>query len=168
MSFPGLAAVKASYSMLMDGQTEAVCSSPLVLALIPNTSNVQLAQTLQRLIRSLHHQLSQLQQQLHLDPGSENLLRVSDDCPQSPIFSVLTAEPRSLAAYCQGKGIIIRAIVPPTVPAGSERVRVCLHAGNTEAQVEKLVETMKEWVALARRQASSDPRELSAQERARL
>lgn len=41
--------------------------------------------------------------------------------------------------------MMVRAVVPPTVPEGTSRVRVCLHAGNTEADVERLVTAMEEW-----------------------
>jgi len=38
----------------------------------------------------------------------------------------------------------VRAVVPPTVP--SRRVRVCLHAGNTEAEVLGLVKRVERWM----------------------
>jgi 8-amino-7-oxononanoate synthase len=41
--------------------------------------------------------------------------------------------------------MMVRAVVPPTVPAGTERVRICLHAGNTVAEVEKLVLALQRW-----------------------
>jgi 8-amino-7-oxononanoate synthase len=41
--------------------------------------------------------------------------------------------------------MMIRAVVPPTVPLGTERVRVCLHAGNTAAEIAKLVSVLEEW-----------------------
>jgi 8-amino-7-oxononanoate synthase len=41
--------------------------------------------------------------------------------------------------------MMIRAVVPPTVPQGTERVRVCLHAGNTVAEVSGLVRVLEEW-----------------------
>lgn len=34
----------------------------------------------------------------------------------------------------------------PTVPKGTERVRICVHAGNTVEDVEALVEAVREWV----------------------
>jgi 8-amino-7-oxononanoate synthase len=40
----------------------------------------------------------------------------------------------------------VRGIVPPTVPEGGERVRICLHAGNTKEQVEGLVDVVEAWV----------------------
>lgn len=41
--------------------------------------------------------------------------------------------------------MIVRAVVSPTVPLGTERVRVCLHAGNTVEEVENLVEALQRW-----------------------
>ncbi len=41
---------------------------------------------------------------------------------------------------------MVRAIVPPTVPEGTQRVRVCLHAGNTKEDVEGLVRAIKGWL----------------------
>ena len=34
----------------------------------------------------------------------------------------------------------------PTVPKGKERVRVCLHAGNTTEEVNKLIAGIVSWV----------------------
>jgi 8-amino-7-oxononanoate synthase len=44
---------------------------------------------------------------------------------------------------------MVRAVVPPTVPEGTERVRVCLHAGNSVEQIQALVRSLESW-ALAR------------------
>lgn len=41
---------------------------------------------------------------------------------------------------------MVRPIVPPTVPEGTQRVRVCLHAGNSLEDVRKLVERIKAWL----------------------
>lgn len=43
----------------------------------------------------------------------------------------------------------MRAIVAPTVPVGAERVRVCLHAGNSFEEVERLVRVVGRWVKRA-------------------
>jgi 8-amino-7-oxononanoate synthase len=39
-----------------------------------------------------------------------------------------------------------RPITWPTVPKGKDRVRVCLHAGNTRSDVDRLIEGMMQWV----------------------
>lgn len=70
----------------------------------------------------------------------------AEEAPRSPIIPVFTSQPRSLAQFCQERGFTVRPIVAPTVPKGSERVRICVHAGNTVAEVQGLVEAIKLWV----------------------
>ena len=45
---------------------------------------------------------------------------------------------------------MVRPIVPPTVPEGTQRVRVCLHAGNSFGDVERLVGRIGEWLEVMR------------------
>ena len=47
---------------------------------------------------------------------------------------------------------MIRAIVPPTVPKGTERVRVCLHAGNTLEEIDALIERIDQWLSVSKAQ----------------
>ena len=42
------------------------------------------------------------------------------------------------------KGFDVRAIKSPTVKAGAERLRICLHATNTKQELAELVETLKQ------------------------
>ncbi|MBI1807483.1 MAG: 8-amino-7-oxononanoate synthase [Ignavibacteria bacterium] len=46
---------------------------------------------------------------------------------------------RSLAHHVQEAGFDVRPILHPTVPRGKERLRICLHAFNTEAEIEDLL-----------------------------
>lgn len=46
---------------------------------------------------------------------------------------------------------MVRPIVPPTVPEGTQRVRVCLHAGNSKEDVDALVERIRAWLTARRR-----------------
>lgn len=62
---------------------------------------------------------------------------------------------------------MIRAVVPPTVPWGTERVRVCLHAGNTLEEVERLVRVLEEWCD-KQIQGCIDEQEVNCTDRARL
>jgi 8-amino-7-oxononanoate synthase len=52
--------------------------------------------------------------------------------------------------------------VPPTVPEGAERVRICLHAGNTVEDVEGLVRIVGIWAREQNRAQNGE------EERARL
>ncbi|TKX24588.1 aminotransferase-like protein 2 [Elsinoe australis] len=125
LSFPSLALIRAAYSLMVEGHT-----APLVAQLRRNMA------TLQRGLVRLHDALP---------CEASDVLRVTMGEPQSPIFSVQTCDPRGLAKWCQDRGYVVRPIVPPTVPKGSERVRVCLHAGNGEGEIEGLVRCVGEW-----------------------
>ena len=50
-----------------------------------------------------------------------------------------------------------RPITWPTVPNGKDRVRVCLHAGNSWGEIDGLIEAILEWavdiVAKSKREA---------------
>ncbi|KAF1824926.1 PLP-dependent transferase [Dissoconium aciculare CBS 342.82] len=127
MAYPAQAAVRASYSFLMEGKT------------------VSLMRDLQVLIEALHVRLLEMQESLQLPQGQERLIQCPSRCPKTPIFAVLSSDPKALAEHCQRRGFVVRSIMPPTVPAGSERVRVCLHAGNTIDQIDRLVATMRSW-----------------------
>ncbi|PIL32396.1 hypothetical protein GSI_05642 [Ganoderma sinense ZZ0214-1] len=63
----------------------------------------------------------------------------------TPIVPVLTPHPRPLSAHLRARGLNARPITWPTVPKGADRIRVCLHAGNTREDVERLVEGIIEW-----------------------
>src|SRR3954451_8562850 len=82
-----------------------------------------------------------------LNSRTNFLIQIPVEIPQSPIFSLLTPEPRSLAKYCQEAGFVVRPIVPPTA---TSRVRICLHSGNSFEDVERLVARIREWLVLTK------------------
>lgn len=84
--------------------------------------------------------------QLQRIHAPNTLLTIPFECPKSPIFALLTLHARELAKHCQDGGFVVRAVVPPTVPVGTERVRICLHTGNTEEQIDGLVRRVQSWV----------------------
>lgn len=49
----------------------------------------------------------------------------------------------SAAAALQKEGVDVRAVRAPTVSAGSERLRICLHAFNTEEETDLLLSLLK-------------------------
>ncbi|RDW71538.1 hypothetical protein BP6252_08101 [Coleophoma cylindrospora] len=129
ISFPALVAIKTTTSFMMRGGT------------------VALSNHLWALVEHLYDQLKILDTTMAAHAYSRGLLRIPRECPQSPIFSVLTNEPRALANACQNAGFVVRAIVPPTVPHGGERVRICLHAGNTKEESDMLLATIGLWLS---------------------
>jgi len=65
---------------------------------------------------------------------------------QTPIQGVIipgNEKVRAAAASLQANGLDVRAILYPTVPKGSERLRVVLHAFNTEEEVLRLTSLLK-------------------------
>ncbi|KQT19925.1 8-amino-7-oxononanoate synthase [Methylobacterium sp. Leaf399] len=64
---------------------------------------------------------------------------------QSPIVPIHVGEAASalaLSAALEERGFLVVAIRPPTVPAGTARLRVALSAAHTEAQVDALAEAI--------------------------
>ncbi len=60
----------------------------------------------------------------------------------SPIQGIIIGDSfkaRSLSEHLFTKNIFVKAILPPTVPAGTERLRICLHSFNTEAEIDLLL-----------------------------
>jgi len=134
--------IRTAYELLHEGKTEPV-SLPHS-KLYTDAEVTDRPMKLQANLRALtQHLRNRLKDYLHAADGS--VLQV-DHVPNSPIFSLRTPFPRQLASACQQQGFVVRAIMPPTVPAGKERVRVCLHAGNTTAEIDDLVRTIERWV----------------------
>ncbi|MDX1444484.1 MAG: 8-amino-7-oxononanoate synthase [Gammaproteobacteria bacterium] len=61
-----------------------------------------------------------------------------------PIVVGSAEEALALSAKLYEKGLLVTAIRPPTVPAGTARLRVTLSAAHTEAQVDRLLGTLDE------------------------
>lgn len=60
----------------------------------------------------------------------------------SPIQSIRVpgnGAARQVAGHLQMQGFDVRAILSPTVPAGTERLRICLHAFNTIPEIDELL-----------------------------
>lgn len=66
--------------------------------------------------------------------------------PPAPIIPILSPTPHALSAFLLERGFVVRPVVPPTVPPGGERVRVCLRAGMERDVLERLVAAFGEWV----------------------
>ncbi|KAL2837547.1 pyridoxal phosphate-dependent transferase [Aspergillus pseudodeflectus] len=129
LGFPFLASIRSAYELLAEGET------------------VQLQRRLGQLIIYFRSRLESL---IAWGPA---VLEI-DHFTNSPIFSLRSHVPRELASVCQQEGYIVRAIMPPTVPAGKERVRVCLHAGNTMEEIDGLIETIQKWLHQTKKNAA--------------
>ncbi len=72
----------------------------------------------------------------------------------SPIFPLLSTEVASLATYLCSKGYAAQMIPYPAVPKGQERVRVVMHTGNTNDDIDVFAQAIEEWVVTQSRQFS--------------
>lgn len=72
-------------------------------------------------------------------------LRLMDSpTPIQPILIGGSAQAMALSVELRQRGILVGAIRPPTVPAGTARLRVTLSASHTEAQVDRLLVALAE------------------------
>ncbi|KAJ2927519.1 hypothetical protein H1R20_g9575, partial [Candolleomyces eurysporus] len=63
----------------------------------------------------------------------------------SPIFAIFSPDVVALQNHLNKKGYAARALAPPAVPRGKERLRIVIHAGNSQEQIKSLVEALREW-----------------------
>ena len=49
---------------------------------------------------------------------------------------------KTLAERLQVQGLGVLPILAPTVPAGQERLRVCLHSFNTEEEIKRFIDLL--------------------------
>ncbi|KAF8874003.1 pyridoxal phosphate-dependent transferase [Infundibulicybe gibba] len=136
LSYSNIIAADASFDMLQNGIAQSRATYLLALT-------EHFTQQLRPRLADIPPSLLQLPPHLSA-PG-----------PASPIIPILTAHPRPLSAYLLALGMNARPITWPTVPRGMDRVRVCLHAGNTRADVERLVDGMVRWACEVRDSPSS-------------
>jgi 8-amino-7-oxononanoate synthase len=69
---------------------------------------------------------------------------------RSPIVSVVVGEPQravALAAHLRRRGLYAPAIRPPTVPAGTSRLRITLRAGHRREEIDLLAAGIGETLA---------------------
>jgi 8-amino-7-oxononanoate synthase len=79
---------------------------------------------------------------------SLNISEVSFQLNNTPIQSIIIPgndNVISFSHHLSENGFYVKAILSPTVAAGSERVRICLHSFNTSEQIDKLISTIKNY-----------------------
>lgn len=67
--------------------------------------------------------------------------------PASPIVPYRTPHAKAMAAFLQEQGFLVRGVCYPTVPRGEERVRICIHTHNTDAEIDALAAAIAQWNA---------------------
>ncbi|PPQ85644.1 LOW QUALITY PROTEIN: hypothetical protein CVT25_012766 [Psilocybe cyanescens] len=148
LSYANIVAADCSFDMLIDGTAQHVTFLPadiskLMMAQLSNhllELSTYFADTLRPLLTSQNIPATLVSLPSHLQ-----LRQSSSSHLASPIIPVLTPHPRPLSAYLLALSMNARPITWPTVPKGKDRVRVCLHAGNTKSDVDRLIKGVVAW-----------------------
>lgn len=64
------------------------------------------------------------------------------DSPIQTLFIAGNEAAKNAAMQIRSKGLEVRAILSPTVPKGTERIRICLHSFNTSEEIKYLMHTI--------------------------
>ena len=71
--------------------------------------------------------------------NSNNVSFINSHSPIQGIVMGDNFKTKLLATHLFGKGFFVRPILSPTVPAGKERIRICLHSFNTANEIDNLL-----------------------------
>lgn len=103
-------------------------------------------------IKIAYQMLNEAGKEINALKNNINLFNQQVKPPVQPLISSISAihclpvygnhNARTVALQVQNAGLDVRAILSPTVPVGEERLRICLHAFNTAAEMKLLTETL--------------------------
>ncbi len=82
-----------------------------------------------------------------LEPMLVKELQTESSSPVQPIVVPGNEEAGNLARALREKGFNLKAVLAPTVPAGKERLRICLHVYNTEKEIEDLIKAIARYLS---------------------
>jgi 8-amino-7-oxononanoate synthase len=96
-----------------------------------------------RVFPGMHAERQQLQLLIQqFQSASISYEKLLSSTPIQVVIIPGNEEVKNIAGRLQQNGLDVRAILYPTVPKGSERLRVVLHAFNTSDEVDKLVKIL--------------------------
>ncbi len=110
-----------------------------VKSLVAVNQAYQLLQKSEDLIKQLHELIRYFKNHLSENPKAQ--LIVSNSAIQSIIVTG-NDKVKKLASILQQGGYDVRPILSPTVPKGKERLRICIHAFNTQSQIQGLCDSI--------------------------
>ncbi|UZS72344.1 8-amino-7-oxononanoate synthase [Pseudomonas syringae] len=113
-----------------------------------------------QLLRSEHwrrEHLTRLIQQFRRGAEQIGLQLMDSFTPIQPIMIGDASRALRLSQLLRERGLLVTAIRPPTVPAGSARLRVTLSAAHSEADVQLLLSTLEQCYPLLDASHSSEP-----------
>ncbi|KAA8693546.1 8-amino-7-oxononanoate synthase [Pseudomonas caricapapayae] len=113
-----------------------------------------------QLLRTEHwrrEHLARLIQQFRHGAGQIGLQLMDSFTPIQPIMIGDAGQALRLSTLLRERGLLVTAIRPPTVPAGSARLRVTLSAAHSEADVQLLLNALEQCYPLLDASQPSEP-----------
>lgn len=148
LSYANVVAADCSFDMLENGIAEKVSTAVTVLCMctqLLSQLSSDLLLLVSHFITSLNIQLGQHKVPVTILSLPPHLTTLNSTSLLPPIIPLLTAHPHSLSEHLLSLGLHARPITYPTVPKGKGRVRVCLHSGNSQKEVDILVSGCITW-----------------------
>lgn len=124
-------------------------SHPFIYSTAPSPIQIWLCRLQLTRLKQEHWRLEQIQSRIRLwQKKVFSLSQAYSSNPQSPVQFISVAGnevAKSLFNHLQKLDIQIKPMLSPTVPKGKERIRVSLHAYNSEAEIDRFLEALKEF-----------------------
>lgn len=98
-------------------------------------------------VAQMEQERQKLRANIHYFNTEMSRTRMYSQPGNSPIQTIMipgNEQARELAAHIQESGFAVKAILAPTVPKGSERIRVCLHSYNSHEEIKALITCLNE------------------------
>jgi 8-amino-7-oxononanoate synthase len=103
---------------------------------------VECAFTFLRRHPELQEHLHQRVKHFHQSIRATEISHIASHSAIQAVLAPGNQQARAVAAALQEQGFDVRAILAPTVKEGSERLRICLHAYNTEQEINDLINNL--------------------------
>ena len=94
----------------------------------------------------LQERIAFFREKIPFFPSTEQVYFMDSQSSIQGLIVKDTQRLRNLSSLLQTQGLGIKPIYAPTVPKGEERLRICLHSFNSQAEIEQLFSLITQWL----------------------
>ena len=94
----------------------------------------------------LQERITFFREKIPFFPSTEQVYFMDSQSSIQGLIVKDTQRLRNLSSLLQTQGLGIKPIYAPTVPKGEERLRICLHSFNSQADIEQLFSLITQWL----------------------
>ena len=94
----------------------------------------------------LQERITFFREKIPFFPSTEQVYFMDSQSSIQGLIVKDTQRLRNLSSLLQTQGLGIKPIYAPTVPKGEERLRICLHSFNSQAEIEQLFSLITQWL----------------------